>query len=130
LAIGGDEPSTREACGLPGVGYGVGANNHRRRAMDYVDRVFTDEDITLDGNTFTRCIFDGCVLRYNGGSIHIVGGLKFRNGANVRFGPGVDALNNPLRKFLVKDLERQGFARLTDDQIAADVPVTPKHDTC
>ena len=96
--------------------------------MDYVDRVFTDEDVTLDGNTFTRCTFDGCVIRYNGGDTSIDGGFRWINGGDLQLGPGVDAVNNPVSQFLMRNAEASGFRRATDDEIARNEAIAPKKD--
>lgn len=37
--------------------------------MRFVDKVFYDTDINLDGNEFVRCTFDGCQIRYSGGEV-------------------------------------------------------------
>ncbi|TCP30721.1 hypothetical protein EV292_11278 [Sphingomonas sp. BK235] len=96
--------------------------------MKYVDRTFVDDGIVLDGNSFTRCTFDGCVAFYNGGPLEIVGGLTFKNGGNIRYGPGVDAFDNPLSNLLVESAERQGFRQVSDDEVAGYDPIAPKKD--
>lgn len=96
--------------------------------MEFIDRTFTDKDVTLDGNDFINCIFDGCVIRYNGGTCSFTGGFIFRNGGNIRFGPGVDPVNNGISQFLIQGTEAQGWKRLTDDEVAAQVPTPPKKD--
>jgi hypothetical protein len=96
--------------------------------MDFADRIFTDEDITLDGNTFTRCVFDGCVLRYNGGPVGIIGGFRWQNCGNIRFGPGVDPINNPISQFLMRNAAASGFRPATEAEVAANQAVTPKKD--
>jgi len=97
--------------------------------MEFVDRVFVDDDITLDGNSFTRCAFDGCVLRYNGGPLEIVGGLRLRTESYIVMAEHLDPLTNPLAKFIIGGIEAQGGTRLTEQQIAAQKPITPKKDT-
>lgn len=94
----------------------------------YVDRTFIDEDVTLDGHSFIDCTFDGCVIRYNGGPLHIEGALAIKNGGDIRYGPGIDAFDNPLSRFLVGSVLEQGGRQLSDEEIANEPPVTPKKD--
>lgn len=37
------------------------------------DRTFVDEFIQLDGKLFEHCVFDGCVLAYDGGATFVIG---------------------------------------------------------
>ncbi|KQN11567.1 hypothetical protein [Sphingomonas sp. Leaf30] len=96
--------------------------------MKYIDRTFTDESITLDGNSYVRCTFDGCVLWYNGGTVEIIGGMKWLNGGNIRFGTGVDPVHNAVSQFIRQNASASGFRPATDDEIASNEAVTPKKD--
>ena len=96
--------------------------------MDYVDRTFIDEEITFDGNAFTRCVFDGCVLRYNGGPFVINDGIQIGNGSYILYGSDVDRFDNPLGHFLIDSAMAQVLSGATDHEFANELPVTPKHD--
>lgn len=50
--------------------------------MRFVDREFVDADINMDGNEFVRCRFDGCTIRYSGGSFPLIADCAF---VNVQF---------------------------------------------
>ena len=53
--------------------------------MDYQGTTFSGGLVRLDGNRFIDCVFDGAVLCYDGGPIHIVG-CNFKRIAGWRFG--------------------------------------------
>lgn len=38
----------------------------------YKNRTFLDEFIQLDGKFFENCVFDGCVLSYDGGPTFVI----------------------------------------------------------
>ncbi|WP_414900399.1 hypothetical protein ACMT1E_11625 [Sphingomonas flavalba] len=68
--------------------------------MDYQGTTFNGGLVRLDGNRFIDCVFDGAVLCYDGGPIHIVG-CSFKNIGGWRFGgafgTGLDMLGQLYR---------------------------------
>lgn len=76
--------------------------------MHYVDQTFVDEVVHLDGNTFERCTFEGCVLHFDGGEVRLIGPIDFKTENRIKYGPGIDASDNPLTKFLVDGFIEQG----------------------
>ncbi len=45
--------------------------------MDYTERTFENETITLDNNTFRNCTFRNCTIEYGGGKTAFDGDLTF-----------------------------------------------------
>ena len=48
--------------------------------------------VELDGNTYTRCTFEGCRMRFSGGPIPIFAGSTIKNVTWAWGGPAANAL--------------------------------------
>ncbi len=94
--------------------------------MEYIDKAFVDTVVYLDGNTFIRCSFEGCELRYNGGSVRF-DDMQLKTENRFTYGPGVDAFDNPVSRFLIAGMEAQGATRINGEPPRVP-PIPPKKD--
>jgi hypothetical protein len=47
--------------------------------MKHEGKTFTDEKVTVDGNQFVRCTFDGCQIIYCGGELPFIQECHFND---------------------------------------------------
>ncbi|RVT90151.1 hypothetical protein [Sphingomonas crocodyli] len=79
--------------------------------MDFLGHTFIDKVVQLDGHTYKDCTFDGCVVRYDGGSIKFDGTTSFRGENRIEWGANVDATHPFARWFTdkMRDVRRRGL---------------------
>jgi hypothetical protein len=95
--------------------------------MDYANHFFTDQLVDLDGNTFKDCTFEGCVIRYGGGTLELEN-PRFRDQNRFEFVNGVDPTDNLVLRFLKAGVVLNGGTIGSDTEAANDPQVTPKKD--
>ena len=72
--------------------------------MDYTGVQFTSGHIRLDGNRFTDCVFDGAMIAYDGGPVHLVG-CRFEKVAGWHFGGALGSGLRMLGQLFAQDHE-------------------------
>ena len=73
--------------------------------MEFTGRTFIDDVVYLDGNTFTNCTFDGCVIRYDGGAVAFTGTTRFNVENIFEWGCSVD-MTHPFFRWMYACLKR------------------------
>ena len=60
---------------------------------EFTDKTFgKGETVELDGNIYTRCTFEGCRMRFSGGTLPVFAGSTLKNVTWAWGGPAANAL--------------------------------------
>jgi hypothetical protein len=79
--------------------------------MDYTNKTFTDEEVTIDGNSFKNCTLIRCRVVYSGTGRYDISGLRLTNSGITLKGPAGNTM------LFLANLYKAGARELVENTI-------------